>query len=156
MVLGALVENLAGRLMPRAAPGEELPSLHDDVDIGGVELETVAEAAGHLGRDQRRARAEERVVNRLAGPTVVFDRAAHALDRLLGAMPPARLALPVAERVVVGDLPDRGLPAIALPLAGLALAHRVPAGLVLPVIVASAEGEVLLGPDQLGAQLQPA
>src|SRR6185295_1289016 len=117
MVLGALVENLAGRLMPRAAPGEELPSLHDDVDIGGVELETVAEAAGHLGRDHRRARAEERVVDRLAGPAVVFDRAAHALHRLLGAMPPARLALPVAERVVVGDLPNRGLPAIALPLA---------------------------------------
>ena len=92
--------------MPRTAPGEELPSPHDDIDIGRAELETVADAAGHFGGDQRRARAEKRVIDRLAGPAVVFDRAAHAFDRFLGAMPPARLALPVAERIVVGDLPD--------------------------------------------------
>jgi hypothetical protein len=36
-------------------------------------------------------------------------RHTHAFDRLLGAVPPALLALPVAERVVVGDLPDRRL-----------------------------------------------
>jgi hypothetical protein len=29
-------------LMDRGASGEELPAPHDDIDIGGVELETVA------------------------------------------------------------------------------------------------------------------
>src|SRR4051812_15975207 len=95
MGLGAFGETLAGSLMPRFAPGEELPAPHDDVDIGGVELETVADAAGHLGRNQGCARAEKRVIDRLTGPAVVFDRAAHALDRLLGAMPPALLAFRV-------------------------------------------------------------
>src|SRR5438874_12184894 len=135
---------------------EKLPAAHDDIDIGGVELETAADPAGHLGGDHAGARAEKRVIDRLAGPAVVDDRAAHAFDRLLGAVPPARLALPAAERVVVGDLPDCRLRAVTRPVAGLSLAHRVPAGFVLPVIIAAAQGEVLLAPDKLGAQLQPA
>ena len=40
-------------------------------------------------------------------------------ERALGAMPPALLALPIAERIVVGDLPDCRLRAVALPVAGL-------------------------------------
>src|SRR5580704_4904466 len=71
-------------------------------------------------------------------------------------MPPALLALPVAERVVVWEFPDRRLGAVALPVAGLALAHRVPTVFVLPVIVTAAQGEVLLGPDDLRAKLEPA
>src|SRR3984893_16104313 len=142
--------------MHRVAPGEDLPASHDDIDISGVELKTVADAAGHLGRDQARARAEKRVVDRLAGPAVIDDRAAHALDRLLSAVPPALLALRVAERVVVGDLPDRRLGAVALPVAGPALAHGVPTGFVFPVGIAAAQREVLLGPDDLSAWLQPA
>jgi hypothetical protein len=39
---------------------------------------------------------------------------------------------------------------------GLARAHAVPAGLVLPVKIAAAENKVRLGPDNLGAQLEPA
>src|SRR6201981_3900837 len=74
----------------------------------------------------------------------------------LRAVPPTLLALSVTKRVVVGDLPDRGLRAVAIPLAALALAHRVPAGFMLPVIIAAAQGEVLLDPDDLRAQLQPA
>src|SRR5436190_5925560 len=137
-----------------AAPGEELPAAHDDVDISRAEFETVADPASRLGGDQARARAEKRVIDRLAGPAVVGDQAAHAFDRLLRAMPPALLAPVVAEWVVVRDLPDRGLAAVALPAAGLALAHRVPTGFVLPVIVAVAQGEVLLGPDDLSTHLQ--
>ncbi len=38
--------------MHRGPPGEALPASHDDVDISGVELDTVADAAGHFGRDQ--------------------------------------------------------------------------------------------------------
>jgi hypothetical protein len=39
---GAIVERLTGGVMFRGAPGEELPASHYDIDISGVELETVA------------------------------------------------------------------------------------------------------------------
>ena len=112
--------------MHRGAPGEALPTSRRHIEISGVELYTVAGAAGHFGRDQARARTEKRVIDGLAGPAVVDDRAAHAFDRLLGAVPPALLALPVAERIVVGDLPDRRLCAVALPVAGPAFAQTAP------------------------------
>src|SRR5438876_3858185 len=117
----ALVERLARSLVQRIAPGEQLPSSDHDISIGGVELETAADPTGHFGGDHARARTEKRVIDRLAGPAVVDDRAAHALHRLLGTVPPALLALPIAERIVAGDLPDCRLGAIALPVAGLAL-----------------------------------
>jgi len=117
--------------MSRGAPGKDLPASHDHIDIGGVELETVADAACHFGGDQTRAGPEKRVIDRLTGTAVVVDWAAHALDRLLGAMSPNLLALVVAERVVVGDLPDRRLRAVASPMAYLALAHSVPTCFVL-------------------------
>src|SRR6202049_336592 len=139
--------------MSRGPPGEELPAAHDDIDISGADLQTVADAAGHLGRDQTRAGAEKRGIDRLPGPAVVGDRAAHALDRLLSAVPPALLALPVAVRVVVWEFPDRGLRAVAVPMAGLARAHRVPTSLVLPVIIAAAQRERLPDPDDLRARL---
>src|SRR5271165_6288548 len=138
--LAALVERLPGGLMHRGAPGEAPPASHDDIDIGGIELDTVADAAGHFGRDQTAARTEKRVIDRLAGPAVVGDRTSHALDRLLRAMSPTLLALRVAERIVIGDLPDRRLPAVALPVADLAFAHGVPAGFVLPMIIAAVQG----------------
>jgi hypothetical protein len=140
--------------MPGGTPGKELPASHDDIDISGVELETVADAAGHFGGDQAGARTEKRVIDRLAGPAIVDDRPPHAFHRLLGTVPPGLLALVVAKRVVVGDLPDCRLRAVALPVTGLAVAHRVPTGFVLPVIVAAAQGEVLFGPDDLSAQLR--
>src|SRR5947207_15225934 len=108
-------------MMSRLPLSEQLPAAHDDIDIGGVELETAADPAGHLGSDHASAGAEKRVIDRLAGPAVVDDRAAHAFDRLLSGVPRARLALVVAGRIVVGDLPNRGLRAVALPMAGLAL-----------------------------------
>ena len=109
--------------MDRVPPGEGLPASQDDIDIGRADLETTAEAAGHFGRDQARARAEKRVINQLTRPAVVDDRTAHALDRLLRGMPPALLALSIAERIVVGNLPDHRLRAVTLPVARLTLAH---------------------------------
>src|SRR5947209_7856866 len=90
MAGGALIERLTGGLMDRGAPGEALPALHHHIDITGVEFDPVADPTGDLGRDQARAGAEKRVIDRLAGPAVVRDRAAHAFDRLLRAVPPAR------------------------------------------------------------------
>jgi hypothetical protein len=60
--LAALVERLPGGLMHRGAPGEALPASHDDIDIRGIELDAVADAAGHFGRDQTAARTEKRVI----------------------------------------------------------------------------------------------
>jgi hypothetical protein len=77
------------------------------------------------------------------------DRTAHALDRLLGAVPPALLALPITEWIIVGNLPYCGLPAVPLPVARLAFAHRIPAVFMAPMIVAAAQREMLLNPDNL-------
>src|SRR5690349_13732644 len=126
---------------------EALPAPDNEIDTSRVEFETVADPAAHFGGDQARAGAEKRIIDRLAGPAVVGDRPAHAFDRLLRAVPRALLALPIAERIVVGDLPERRLLAAALPVAGFAVAHRIPAGLMLPVVIAAAQSEMLLGPD---------
>jgi len=42
--------------MDRAPPGEGLPAPHDNIDIGRADLEATADATGHFGRDQARAR----------------------------------------------------------------------------------------------------
>src|SRR5438270_966545 len=127
----AFVKRLARALMHRIASGEALPSAQGNVDIDRVELETEADPAAHLGGDQGRSRAEKWIIDRLAGPAVIGDRPAHALDRLLRAVPGAFFALPIAKRIVVGDLPHGGLFPATLPSAGFAVAHRVPAGFVL-------------------------
>ena len=80
------------------------------------------------------------MVARLA---VVEHRPAHALDRLLRAM--NGFGVLAAAR----DRPERGLLAVAGPMAFGA--HRVPAGLMLPVIIAAADDQPLLGPDDLRA-----
>src|SRR5215469_4099168 len=148
---GGFIEGLTGRLMDRGASGEELPPAHDHIDIGGVELETVAAALAHLGGDQTGSRTEKRVVDQLAGPAVVGDRPAHAFDRLLGAVPPALRVVLVAKRIVVGDLPECRLRAVALPVGRLAIAHGIPAAFVLPMIMAAAQREGLPRPHDLGA-----
>src|ERR1700756_2891977 len=122
--------------MDRFPPGEGLPASQDDIDISRADLKTAADAAGHFGRDQAGARTEKRVIDQLAGPAVVDDRTAHALDRLLRAVPPALLALSIAEWIVVGDLPHGGLLAVTLPLASFPHAHRVPAIFMAPMVVA--------------------
>src|SRR5205823_9749051 len=142
--------------MDRGASGEVLPASQDDIDIGRADLDTDAGAAGHFGCDQARARTEKRIVDQFAGPAVVDDRAPHAVDRLLRSVPPALLALSITERIVVGDLPYRGLLAVTLPLARLALAHRVPAIFMTPMVVAAAQCKMLLDPDDLRPRRQSA
>src|SRR6516225_10360191 len=142
--------------MDRVPPGEGLPASHDDVDISRADLETAADPAGHFGRDQARARTEKRVIDQLAGPAIVDNWATHALDRLLRGVPPALFALSIAKRIVVADLPHGGLLAATLPVAWLALAHRIPAGFMAPMVVAPTQGEMRFGPNDLSAQLEPA
>src|SRR5437016_6907638 len=97
--------------------GEELPSSHHDINIMGTELDAEAHTAGHLGGDHARPRAEKRVIDRLARPAVVGDRTAHALHGFLCSLPPALLALWIANRDVFGDLHTRRLGPVALQLA---------------------------------------
>jgi hypothetical protein len=52
------------------------------------------------------------------------------------------------------DIPNRHLLAIASPVPSLALAHSIPARFMLPVIIAAAQDQLALVPDNLGAQLK--
>ena len=89
--------------MDRASPGEGLPASQDDIDISRADLEATADATSHFGRDQAGARAEKRIIDKLAGPAVVDDRTAHALDRLLRGVSPALLAQSIAKRVATAN-----------------------------------------------------
>src|SRR5690606_16970145 len=133
---------LPGGLLPR----ERLPARDDHVAVARLDLEPDARAPELLGRDDGRARAEERVIHNVVRSAVVADRAGHGLDRLLRAM--GRRVL-VAPAVV--EVPDGRLRAVADPPARAALADRVPAGLVLPVVVPPADREPRLAPDDLRA-----
>src|SRR5882757_5731047 len=126
-----------------------LPALHRNIDISRRDLNRVADAAGHLSRDYRRARAAERLVDGLPGRRIILDRPAHALDRLLRAVTGFRFQIFV-------DLPQRRLRMVADPRRGATLAHHVPARLVLAVVMAAADREVVFGPNDLRAGLEAA
>src|SRR5579884_3959864 len=127
-----------------AAIAEGLPAGADHVAPGRFELEHVAAAAAQLGRDHRRPGARERVDDIAA---VVGDRAREQLDRFLGAVAAGQVRV---ER----HLPDGGLAAVADPAGAGGAAYRVPAGLVAPVVVAAADRQVRLRPDDLRPQLE--
>jgi hypothetical protein len=141
---GDLVEGPAIAVEHRGLAREVLPALHPDVDIGGAKLDSVASAAGHRGRDYRCSTTTERLIDRLPRRGIVFDRPAHALDRLLRRVAGFRLLLLI-------DLPYRGLRPIAGPVRRLAFAHRIPTRLVLVVIVAAPDHHLGLRPDQVAA-----
>ena len=109
-----------GRRRRASPPSPVKPCQRSDrhVDIGRVELHRERDAAAGLGGDDRGPRSGERLVDRLAGGAVVQHRPAHRLDRLLGAV--HRRGILVAAR----DLPERGLPAVAVPVALALLAPR--------------------------------
>src|ERR1700730_4624637 len=87
---------------------------------------------------------------------MVPDRPRHALDRLLGAVPRCFFGCPCPAttlRQAVIDFPKRCLLAVALPSGRRAVTHCVPACLVLPMVMATADREMLLGPDDLTTNL---
>src|SRR5437764_11834267 len=131
----------------RLLAGEVLPALHRNIDISRRDLNRVADAAGHLSCDYRRARAAERLVDGLPGRRIVFDRPAHALDRLLRAVAGFRFQIFV-------DLPQRRLRMVADPGRGAALAHHVRARPVLAVVMAASAREVVLAPTDFVAGLE--
>ena len=122
---------------------EPLPAFHRHINVGRIEFDPKANPPGGFRRDQGGARPGERLIDRLAGAGIVQHRAAHALDRLLGAMPGFGVPIPA------GNMPERGLFAVASPVALALLAHSIPAGFMLPVIIAPAQQKPFLGPDDL-------
>src|SRR3712207_3487342 len=80
--------------------GQALPPQHDRVDIRWADLKAVADAIGTLGGNQRRPRAQERIVHYLALFGMVQHRATHQLNRLLSPVPRRFIfALTGAKRV---------------------------------------------------------
>src|ERR1700719_693770 len=59
---GDVVEASTVAVEHRLLASKLLPALHRNIDISRRDLNRVADAAGHLSRDYRRARAAERLV----------------------------------------------------------------------------------------------
>jgi hypothetical protein len=106
-------------------------------------------ARARVARRRLSSYPSRRMGRKQRGPVkrVVLNWAAHALDGLLCAV--AGLGLQVLV-----DVPHRGLLMIAGPLARRALAHRVPARLVLAVIMAAADRKVVFRPDDLRSSIK--
>ena len=64
----------------RCLARECLPAQDRHIDVGGIDLDREAGAAGHLGRDDGRARSAERLVDR-PGPARSCSRSAGACTR---------------------------------------------------------------------------
>src|ERR1700736_3055898 len=76
---GDVVEASTVAVEHRLLTSKLLPALHRNIDISRRDLDRVADAAGHLSRDYRRARAAERLVDGLPGRRIILDPPAHAL-----------------------------------------------------------------------------
>src|ERR1700759_4969080 len=106
----------------------------------------MAGAAGHLGSDDPRTRTHEWIIQNLPSITVVQDGTPHAIHGLLGAV--SGVGFEVLDR------PDRRLLAVARPVTSRAFADSIPAGLMLPVVMSTANNRALLVPNNLSAQLE--
>src|SRR5438552_73993 len=87
---------------------------------------------------------------------MVQNPPSHQLKRLLCSVTSHRVGAVSSERVQVGHLPERRLLAIPCRSPRCTPAYGIPAGLMLPVIVAPPEREMLLAPDDLRTNLEPA
>src|ERR1700720_4352996 len=143
------------RLFRAGTDGSNLPSSRDESanlrSPSGGRWGRISSASRRCRSGTRRAanaaRAAERLVDGLPGRRIILDRPAHALDRLLRAVAGFRFQIFV-------DLPQRRLRMVADPRRGATLAHHVPARLVLAVVMAAADREVVFGPNDLRAGLE--
>ena len=120
-----------------------LPTLNDHIDASRVQLDLEADATGRLRREWRRAGCHEGFKDGLTRGGVVQDRAAHALDRFLGAVHGGGILIPA------GNLPEGGLLAVPRPMALVGLLYRMPTGLMLSVKIPTAQHQSVLRPDEL-------
>src|SRR5215472_4053885 len=82
---------------------------------------------------------------------MIKNRTPHALDRLLDTKDKLVVFL-TAKRIHIGDLPDCRLSTTTVPVCRSS--DDIPAGLMLPVVMATANSEVLFSPNNLGADLK--
>ena len=131
-----------------------LPAPDHEIHIPWIDVQPIAGPLGGFGRHQRRARAEEGIVDYVARDTIVQNRTAHECDRLLSAVSGCGFLPLSAKGIEVRNFPERRLGAVSAPVRVLLFSHCIPARLMLPVIITATQGEVLLGPDNLGANPQ--
>ena len=127
------------------------PPSHRGLYIAWIKIQGVAAATKFFGRDDRRARPTEGIVDPIALDRVISDRDFEQTHGFLSAVacagfsgvraPPIGFRFGTSQTVV--------LCAVTTPVARRPFLDRVPRGLVLPVILAPAHGEVLLGPYDL-------
>ena len=84
----------------------------------------------------------------------VAQIAPHALDGLLGAMAGLILLVFSTDGANVRDVPDGALLSIASPVTRAAFPHRIPAWLVLPMIISTSDDDSPLPPNQLRSDLE--
>src|SRR5262249_26870484 len=125
---------------------ERLPAPDCDVHVEWIKFDPETRPTYRLRRDQRGPAADEGVVHGLARPAIVQHRPPHAFNRLLRAV--RGLGVLRAAR----DGPKGRLLAIAGPVA--LLADPIPTGFVLPLIITPTDYQALLGPDDLGADIE--
>ena len=137
-----------------ALAGIAFPSSHRGLYIARIKIQGVAAATKFFGRDDRRARPTEGIVDTIALDRVISDRDFEQTHGFLSAVACAGILRRAcaAHRIQIRHLPDRCLCAVTTPVARRPFLDRVPRGLVLPVILAPAHGEVLLGPYDLGSE----
>src|SRR5262249_26380946 len=109
----------------------------DQVTPVRVKLDHGAAPPRLLGPDPAAPRPAERIEAEPAGGEVVEDRAPEQLQRLLRRVPGRGVLVTAARegRDRGRGLPDRRLPAAALPVRRRAPPDRIPAALVLPLVV---------------------
>src|SRR5262245_52958065 len=130
---------------------ELLPACDRGLDVPRVEIHRVADAPGLLCGDHGGAAADERAVDGVTGSGVIEERGLEQRDGLLGGVTGGRVVgcTVAAHGVQIGNGPHRRLTAVAQPASPAA--NRVPTRLMLPVVVAAAQREVLLDPNDLAA-----
>src|SRR4051812_3515069 len=118
--------------------GEGLPAANSNVHKARLEFDTEANAVCRLRGYQRGSATEEGFIDELARVAVIEDRPAHAFDGLL------RRMLCIGILSAGRDGPQRGLPAVAAPVAFLP--NGVPARLMLPMVIALTHHQTFLSP----------
>mgnify|MGYP003645856724 CR=1 FL=1 len=101
-----LAEGEAGRLVDGLKARELLPAADDRVDIPGVDLDAVADAAHVLGGNERGAGAEEAVEDDVTAGGAIEDRVGAEAGRLHGGVKGKLFAALGVDRVSAFVLPD--------------------------------------------------
>ena len=119
-----------------ALAGIAFPSSHRGLYIARIKIQGVAAATKFFGRDDRRARPTEGIVDPIALDRVISDRDFEQTHGFLSAVACAGILSRAcaAHRIQIRHLPDRCLCAVTTPVARRPFLDRVPRGLVLPVI----------------------